>query len=77
MTLLSTHLHQEIQQAVESAHDVCQTTGSTSSACAVAWDIVEELHAAVAHARSKGPQNSLEEFCNNNPDAVEARIYDI
>jgi len=42
-----------------------------------AWDIVEELQAELAHQRAKKPEKTyFEEYCQENPDAFEARIYD-
>jgi len=44
----------------------------------VAWDIVEELEAEAAHQRaSKLEKTSFDTYCEEFPDALEARIYDL
>ncbi|MFS8120715.1 MAG: Calvin cycle protein CP12, partial [Microcoleus sp.] len=40
------------------------------------WDAVEELQAEASHQKQVKPKNSLERFCDDNPDAAECRIYD-
>lgn len=45
------------------------------------WDNVEELSAAAAHKKvafANDPVSSdpLEQFCDDNPDADECRVYD-
>jgi hypothetical protein len=43
----------------------------------VAWDIVEELQAEAAHQRAEVLQKTaFEQYCEENPDALEARLYD-
>jgi hypothetical protein len=64
-----------IQQAIAEARATCDLNGANSGACAVAWDIVEELQAECSHRRVK--KNSLERYCDENPDAVECRVYDV
>lgn len=71
-------MEQAIQDAIVQAREACQTSGDSSSACAVAWDIVEELQAELSHRRNRTqPRNSLERFCDENPDAAECRVYDV
>ncbi len=71
-------LEQKVREAIEEAHTACQTSGSSSSDCAVAWDIVEELQAAVAHSRGLADhQTAFEQYCNEHPDASECRIYEL
>jgi hypothetical protein len=68
----------DLQRAIENARATCSSQGSTSAACAVSWDIVEELQAAIAHQRVKqSTHSSLIDYCTNNPDAVECRLYDV
>ena len=70
-------LEQEIEKARTNARAICAEKGATSPECAAAWDIVEELQAEAAHQRAEKPQKSyFEEYCEENPDAFEARIYD-
>lgn len=68
-------IEQAIQEAVTYAREACDLQGSTSSECAVAWDIVEELQAERSHQRQA--KTSLERYCDENPDASECRIYDV
>ena len=70
-------LETEIQKAIEKAHAICAEKGSTSQECAVAWDVVEELQAEAAHQRAKKPEKTaFEEYCEEYPEAAEARVYD-
>ncbi len=73
------NIHEKIEQELESARAVCDTQGATSGECAAAWDAVEELQAEASHQRSNQtlePTNSLQQYCAENPDAAECRIYD-
>ena len=45
-------IEDEIEVARQEARKVCAEQGSTSPACATAWDTVEELQAAAAHQRA-------------------------
>jgi CP12 domain len=69
-------IQEKIQDEVEQARAVCDTTGSTSAECAAAWDAVEELQAEASHQRQSKPKNSLEKYCDDNPEAVECRVYE-
>jgi CBS domain-containing protein len=70
-------LADRIQQAIEEARAVCAEKGATSKDCAAAWDIVEELQAEAAHQQAKPlAKTAFEEYCEDNPDAFEARMYD-
>lgn len=70
-------IHNEIQKERAEARAVCETKGDTSSECAAAWDVVEELQAEAAHQREgESPKNSLQQYCDDNPDALECRVYD-
>jgi CBS domain-containing protein len=73
-----TQLEKEIDKARDKARLVCAQKGATSPECAAAWDIVEELQAEYAHQRAKKPQqNYFDEYCQENPDALEARMYEV
>ena len=51
--------------------------GASTHECAAAWDVVEELQAEAAHQRNEKPKvNYFEEYCQENPNAFEARMYD-
>lgn len=43
----------------------------------VAWDIVEEVYAALADCRTTDPVDPLEQFCAEAPDSPECLIYDV
>ncbi|MEH2072411.1 MAG: Calvin cycle protein CP12 [Nostoc sp.] len=69
-------IQEKIQQEVEEARTVCDTSGNNSPECAAAWDAVEELRAEASHQRQIKPKNSFEQYCDDNPDAIECRVYD-
>ncbi|NWF58777.1 MAG: Calvin cycle protein CP12 [Fischerella sp.] len=75
---VATKLEQAITEAITEARETCQTNGSNSSACAVAWDIVEELQAEKCHRHQAiKTKTYLETYCQENPGADECRIYDV
>ena len=70
-------LAEEVIKARDSARAICSEKGATSPECASAWDIVEELQAELAHQRANKPEQTyFEEYCKDNPEALEARVYD-
>lgn len=72
-------LKDRIQQAIEHARAICAEKGVNSKECAVAWDEVEELQAEAAHQKSEElyrEKTAFELYCEENPDALEARIYE-
>lgn len=72
------NLETAILEAVAEARSTCEVNGSSSSDCAVAWDIVEELQAEKSHQKQAAKiKNSLDDYCANNPNALECRVYDI
>lgn len=74
---MSNDIQDKINQEVQEARQVCDIQGSSSDACAAAWDAVEELQAEAAHQKQKvEPKNSLQQYCDDNPDALECRVYD-
>ncbi len=71
-------MEQAIQEAVEQARSACEAKGNSSSDCAVAWDIVEELQAEKAHRQNiNKPKTTLDSYCEAHPEAVECLIYDL
>jgi CP12 domain len=71
-------LVEAIAEAVAEARTACELSGSNSSECAVAWDIVEELQAEKSHQQqATKTKTSLEQYCNEHPEAIECRVYDI
>ena len=69
-------IQKQIVEERDNARAVCDVNGSESGDCAAAWDVVEELQAEAAHQRQTKQKNSLEQFCDDNPDALECRVYD-
>ncbi|KYC39875.1 hypothetical protein WA1_28310 [Scytonema hofmannii PCC 7110] len=70
------NIQDKIDQEVEQARATCDVTGSTSGECAAAWDAVEELQAEASHQRQAKRKNSLEQYCDANPEADECRVYE-
>jgi hypothetical protein len=71
------NIQEKIEQELQTARTVCDTKGAESGDCAAAWDVVEELQAEASHQREKDKKkNSLEVYCDANPDADECRVYD-
>jgi hypothetical protein len=73
------NIQEKIEKELEQAREVCKVDGSNSGECAAAWDAVEELQAEAAHQRKKQEEtkkNSLEQYCDLNPDAPECKVYD-
>jgi hypothetical protein len=73
---MSNDIQEKINQERQAAREACETNGAGSAECAVAWDTVEELQAEAAHQKQKVAKNSLQEYCDDNPDALECRVYD-
>jgi hypothetical protein len=73
---MSNNIQDQIQQELAEARSVCDLSGSNSPECAAAWDAVEELRAEASHQRQTKPKTSLEQYCDDNPDAAECRVYD-
>lgn len=64
-----------VSDAIVLAKDICRT-GSTSE-CAAAWDIVEELSAAAADAKKRVPADPREGYCADDESADECKMYDV
>lgn len=73
----SIRLEEAIAEARDNARRIGAERGATSPECATAWDIVEELQAELAHQKSeKLHKTYFEEYCEENPDAFESRLYE-
>ncbi|MBW4471226.1 MAG: Calvin cycle protein CP12 [Stenomitos rutilans HA7619-LM2] len=72
----TTSLEEQLPSMLEQARAACSTNGDLSSECAAAWDAVEEVQAASADRRLQ-QKTSLDRYCDERPDAVECRIYDV
>lgn len=71
------NIQSKIDQEREQAREVCSTEGAQSGDCAAAWDAVEELQAEASHQKeTKTTKDSLEVYCDDNPDALECRVYE-
>jgi hypothetical protein len=71
-----TDIQNRIQQELEEARAVCDTSGSNSAECAAAWDAVEELQAEASHQKQAKQKTAFEQYCDDNPEAAECRVYD-
>jgi uncharacterized protein YgiB involved in biofilm formation len=69
-------MEQQLDQLIDQAHDACKTSGDVSSECAAAWDAVEEVQAAMSDKRDR-QKTKFQNYCDENPDASECRIYDV
>jgi hypothetical protein len=67
-------LAERIEEARKEVANLCDTKGADSPECAVAADTLEELLAAKSHQQPA--KNSLQQFCEENPDAAECRLYE-
>lgn len=71
-------LDQRVEQAIAEARSTCAKFGATSKECMIAWETVEELQAEAAHQRAIPPtKTAFEEYCEEYPEAQEARMYDV
>lgn len=71
------NIENKIEQEKQNAKIVCSTEGSSSGDCAAAWDAVEELQAEASHQKQRRlTKTPFETYCDENPDAVECRVYD-
>ncbi|NMF60591.1 Calvin cycle protein CP12 [Pseudanabaena yagii] len=70
------NIKEKILEEVQQARETCEVSGTDSKECAAAWDAVEELQAEASHQKQDKPKNSLEIYCDDNPDAAECRLYE-
>jgi uncharacterized protein YgiB involved in biofilm formation len=69
-------IQEKIHEQLEEARAACDVSGVNSAACAAAYDALEELQAEAAHQQQSKPKSALQQYCEENPDAAECRIYD-
>jgi hypothetical protein len=64
--------------ALEHARRMTTMFGTNNSETAIAWEVVEELQSArrSVSSHTTTPRTSFIRYCEENPDAPEARIYD-
>jgi len=70
------NIKEKILEEVQQARETCEVSGTDSKECAAAWDAVEELQAEASHQKQDKPKNSLEVYCDDNPEAAECRLYE-
>ena len=71
-------IDEAIIEAITQARIICKQNGNSSNDCTVAWNIVEELQAEKAHQqRLKTRKTELELYCEQHPEAIECRMYDV
>lgn len=73
---MTNNIQDKIEKEREEARQVCDLSGDTSAECAAAWDAVEELQAEASHQKQTKHRNSLEQYCDANPEADECRLYE-
>lgn len=67
----------KIAEEMKKAQEATAKFGKNSKEAATAWDVVEELEAEASHLKAnKGPNDPLEKFCEDAPEADECRVYD-
>lgn len=71
-------IEDRIEAAIEEARRISAEKGDTSKEARVAWEEVEELQMEAADRRSRASSKltSLQQYCADNPDADECRIYE-
>lgn len=69
-------IQSKISEEVKEARAVCDSSGESSPECAAAWDAVEEMQAAASDQRQEKKKSSFEQYCDDNPEAAECRVYD-
>ncbi|PZV16228.1 MAG: hypothetical protein DCF20_08805 [Pseudanabaena sp.] len=70
------NITEKIQEELKQAREACEVSGTNSKECAAAWDAVEELQAESSHQKQSKGKNSLEVYCDDNPEAAECRLYE-
>ncbi|MFM7470345.1 MAG: Calvin cycle protein CP12 [Nodosilinea sp.] len=75
MSVDSAKFNQELQAAIDYAHQVTDEKGGTSPEAAAAWDVVEEMRAEVSHQHQGPKKTAFDQYLEDHPDAAEARDY--
>lgn len=71
-------LQEQIEAATIAARETCEQYGVSSPQCAAAWDIVEELQAEAAHQKAEVlGRTAFQSYCEEFPEALEARVYEV
>jgi hypothetical protein len=70
------NIKEQIEKEIADARNACEISGPNSKECAAAWDAVEELQAEASHQKQEKPKTNFQQYCDDNPDAAECRLYD-
>ena len=71
----NTDMYKILVKAIIDAKTVCSSDLLIDEyECTVAWDTVDEIARGVAVREARDP---LEDYCAENPDADECRVYDV
>lgn len=76
MSVDSKDFQDELQKAIDYAHQVTAEKGATSTEAAVAWDEVEEMRAEVSHQHQQPKKTNFDKYLEENPEAPEGLMYD-
>ena len=68
-------LETRLQAALEHARRLTEMRGTADTEVAIAWETVEELQVALYRRKQTAP-TCFEQYCADNPDAPECRIYE-
>jgi len=68
-------LETRLQAALEHARRLTAMRGTADLEVAIAWETVEELQVAM-YNRNQSKPTAFARYCDENPDAPEARIYE-
>ncbi len=68
-------LETRLQAALEHARRLTEMRGTADVEVAISWETVEELQVAM-YRRRQTASTCLEQYCADNPDAPECRIYE-
>ena len=70
-------LADKIQQATETAHQICHEAGPGTVDCANAWSVVDALQAELARQTASSlDETASETFWNDYPEAFQDKEYD-
>lgn len=67
-------LENRLQAALEHARRLTQMRSTADTEVAIAWETVKELQKAL-YRRPQAQPTAFAQYCAENPDAPEARIY--
>lgn len=72
-------LDNTFEAALEHARRLTEMFGTSNPEVAIAWETVEELQSARIRSiqlQTATPKAAFLRYCEENPDALEARLYD-